>query len=109
MAIGHVELNTAMTSIQDYTSMKHNEEQRSSVQQIQFQNHFDKELSKDIKQVMKTNQLEYQNKTEYQNKKFDAREKGSNQYTGDGGRKRRQNHQRKEEKTGVRTGFDVKV
>ena len=26
-------------------------------------------------------------KSEYQNKKFDAKEKGSNEYTGDGGRR----------------------
>ena len=54
MAIGHVELNNAMTRIQDYTTIKHNEDQKSSVQQNQFQNQFTKELNKDIRQVVKT-------------------------------------------------------
>lgn len=88
MAIGHIELNNAMTRIQDYATQKHNDDQKSSVQQNQFHNQFTKELNKDIRQVVKTDQSEYQNKTQYQNKKFDAREKGSNQYSGDGGKKR---------------------
>ncbi|MBR3606158.1 MAG: hypothetical protein IKL51_01090 [Lachnospiraceae bacterium] len=109
MAIGHVELNNAMTRIQDYTTIKHNEDQKSSVQQNQFQNQFTKELNKDIRQVVKTDQSEYQNKTEYQNKKFDARDKGSNQYTGDGGKRRRQNQQKDEGKNIRTSGFDMKV
>ena len=110
MAIGQVELNTAMTRIQDYTTQKHNEDQRGALQQTQAQDKFDKELNQDIKKVIKTNQDEYQNKTQYQNKKFDARDKGSNQYAGDGGRKRK-----KDEKAEGRvipkgtSGFDIRI
>lgn len=110
MAIGQVELNQAMTRIQDYTTQKHNEDQRGEVQSSQAQEKFTKEIKQDIKQVVKTNQDEYQNRTQYQNKKFDAREKGSSQYTGDGGRKRK-----KEEKPDGRvvpkttSGFDVRI
>lgn len=109
MAIGHVELNTAMTRIQDYTSMKHNEDQKSSVQQDQFQNQFNKELNKDIKQVTKSDQSEYQNKTEYQNKKFDAREKGSNQYHGDGGKNRKKKNPQEQPRSMPTFGFDIKI
>ena len=91
MAIGNVELNHAMTRIQDYTTQKHNEDQRGVLQQTHAQDKFSKELDKDIRQVIKTNQEEYQNKTQYQNKKFDARDKGSNQYTGDGGKNKKKN------------------
>ena len=91
MVIGNIELNHAMTRIQDYTTQKHNEDQRGVLQQTHAQEKFSKELDKDIRQVIKTNQEEYQNKTEYQNKKFDARDKGSNQYTGDGGKNKKKN------------------
>ena len=91
MAIGQIELNHAMTRIQDYTTQKHNEDQRGVVQQTQAHEKFSKELERDIRQVIKTEQEEYQNKTQYQNKRFDARDKGSNQYTGDGGKNRKKN------------------
>lgn len=110
MAIGQVELNQAMTRIQDYTTQKHNEDHRGAMQQTQAQDKFNKELNQDIRQVIKTNQDEYQNRTQYQNKKFDAREKGSNQYTGDGGSKRK-----KDENTDGKviaktiSGFDIRI
>ena len=109
MAIGHIELNNAMTRIQDYTTIKHNDDQRGSVQQSQFQNQFTKELNKDIRQVVKTDQSEYQNKTEYQNKKFDAREKGSNEYSGDGGRRRKKEQESQNGAEKMHRGFDVKI
>ena len=83
MAIGQIELNQAMTRIQDYTTQKHNEDLRGTVQQGQIQEKFNKELNQDIRQVVKTDQSEYQNKTKYQNRKFDAKEKGDNQYASD--------------------------
>lgn len=109
MAIGHVELNNAMTRIQDYTTIKHNEDQKGSVQQSQFHNQFTKELNKDIRQVVKTDQSEYQNKAGYQNKKFDARDKGSNQYTGDGGRNRKKTQEEATKKNISMSGFDIKI
>ena len=110
MAIGQVELNQAMTRIQDYTTQKHNEDQRGTLQQTQAQDKFNKELNQDIRKVLKTNQEEYQNRTNYQNKKFDARDKGSNQYTGDGG-KQRKNSEKSEDKVILKgtSGFDIRI
>mgnify|MGYP003294699164 CR=1 FL=1 len=110
MAIGQVELNHAMTRVQDYTTQKHHEDQRGVVQQTQAQDKFNKELNQDIRQVVKTNQDEYQNKTQYQNKKFDAREKGSNQYAGDGGSKRKKDKET-DGKVILKTtsGFDIRI
>lgn len=110
MAIGQVELNHAMTRIQDYTTQKHNEDMRGVVQQGQAQEKFNKELNEDIRQVIKSDQSEYQNKTQYQNRKFDAKEKGDNQYTGDGGK-----HRKKDEtpdgrvKAKQKSGFDIRI
>ncbi len=110
MAIGQVELNQAMTRIQDYTTQKHNEDQRGVLQQTQANDKFNKELNQDIRKVLKTNQEEYQNKTEYQNRRFDAREKGSNQYAGDGGKQRKPKERSKDRVIPKGTsGFDVRI
>ena len=110
MAIGQVELNNAMTRIQDYTTQKHNEDLKSVIQQSHAQDKFNKELNQDIKQVVKTDQAEYQNKSRYQNKKFDASEKGSNQYSGDGGRQKKKENKTDGKVTAKqKSGFDIRI
>ena len=110
MAIGQVELNQAMTRIQDYSTQKHNEDFRGAIQQGQAQDKFNKNINKDIRQVVKSDQSEYQNKSQYQNKKFDAREKGSNQYSGDGGRqKKKENKPDGKVIAKQKTGFDIRI
>ena len=110
MAIGQVELNHAMTRIQDFTTQKHNEDLRGSIQQGQAQEKVNKSINQDIRQVVKTDQSEYQNKTQYQNRKFDAREKGDNQYSGDGGKRRKKNGTTEGTvKTKQKSGFDIRI
>lgn len=110
MAIGQVELNNAMTRIQDFSTQRTNEEQRSVVQMGQAQDKFNKELNQDMKSVIKNDQEEYQNKTQYQNKKFDAKEKGSNTYFSDG-RKRKEKDKKSEGSVTKkqRSGFDIRI
>ena len=110
MAIGNVELNHAMTRIQDYSTQKHNEDYRGTIQQGQAQEKFNKDLNQDIRQVVKTDQSEYQNKTQYQNRKFDAKEKGDNQYNSDGGKKRkREENSDGRVKAKQTKSFDVRI
>ena len=110
MAIGQVELNQAMTRIQDYSTQKHNEDYRGTIQQGQAQEKFNKDLNQDIRQVVKTDQSEYQNKTQYQNRKFDAKEKGDNQYNSDGGKKRkREENSDGRVKAKQTKSFDVRI
>lgn len=104
MAIGQVELNTAMSRIQDYATQKHNENQKGFVDQNNFQTHFQKEITNNMKQVNQGEQAENRNK------KFDAREKGNGEYQGDGGK----NRKRKENPDGKviakkSSGFDMKI
>ena len=110
MALGQIELNHAMTRIQDYSTQKHNEDLKGVVQQSQAQDKFNKELNQDIRQVVKTDQTEYQNKTQYQNKKFDASEKGSNQYFGDGGKqKKKEDNPDGKVIVKKKSGFDIRI
>ena len=104
MAIGQVDLNHAMTRIQDFTTQKHNEDNKGMVDQGHFQTQFHKELNTNMKQVVKPEQ------TEYQNKKFDAKEKGDGQYSGDGGKNRKKGQKSDGRVVSKReTGFDVKI
>lgn len=104
MAIGQVDLNHAMTRIQDFTTQKHNEDHRGVVEQSHLQTQFHKELNINMKQVVKSDQ------TEYQNKKFDAKDKGDGHYSGDGGKNRKKEHNSDGRVVPKReTGFDVKI
>jgi hypothetical protein len=103
-SIGQIELNSAMTRIQDYAGNKAGEELKNTVQQGQMQEQFHQEVDNQMTHVVRSSE------SEYQNKKFDAREKGNGEYTGDGGKRRK-----KEEKKDGRVvplhsgGFDVKI
>ena len=83
MAIGFVEMQGQITRAQDFTSIKHNEDTRPMVEQANFGQQMIKQVER---QVNRVNQGE---QPEYHEKKFDAKDKGSNEYQGDGGRSRK--------------------
>ncbi len=83
MAISQVELQGQITRAQDFTTIKHNEDMRPAVEQAQAGETVAKEVEIHVRTVNRGQQ------TENQNKKFDAKEKGSNEYSGDGGQNRR--------------------
>lgn len=103
MAIGQVELNTAMSRIQDYATQKHNEDQKGIVDQTNFQTQFKKEITNNMKQVKQGEQAENRNK------KFDAREKGNGEYHGDGGRNRKKKDSDGRVVAKQSSGFDMKI
>ena len=83
MAIGFVEMQGQITRAQDFTSIKHNEDSRPMVDQANFGQQMNKQIDR---QVNRVNQGE---QPEYHEKKFDAKDKGSNEYHGDGGKSRK--------------------
>lgn len=83
MAIGQIEIQGQITRAQDFTVLKHNEDTRGAVEQTNVGNQFTKQVENQVKTV---NQKE---QPDNQNKKFDAKEKGSNEYNGDGGQNRK--------------------
>ena len=83
MAIGVVEMQGQITRAHDYTTIKHNDDTEGMVEQA----HFGQQLTKQVeKQVKRVNQGD---KPEYHERKFDAKDKGSNEYRGDGGKNRK--------------------
>lgn len=104
MGFGRIELTT-ITRTQDYTTMKHNEDAKAFVDQ----NYLGQQAERTAQQRAKT-VVDSQN-PEWQNKRQDAREKGSNEYVGDGGRKRNRNKSNETDRVVEkgRGGFDMKI
>lgn len=108
MAISPLLYNSTVTRMQDVTSIKHNEDVKGMVDQANFQTSFHKEINTKLNQVHKSDN------TEYHQKKFDAKDKGDNEYAGDGG-KRRDNRSSRDSKADgkvipkTHSGFDMKI
>lgn len=83
MAIGFVEMQGQITRAQDYTMLKHNDDTKGMVEQANFGQQMTKQVEKQVKRVNKGEQ------PEYHERKFDAKDKGSNEYYGDGGKNRK--------------------
>ncbi|RKI85705.1 hypothetical protein D7V83_03200 [bacterium 0.1xD8-71] len=83
MAIGFVEMQGQITRAQDYTMLKHNDDTKGMVEQANFGQQMTKQVEKQVKRVNKGEQ------PEYHERKFDAKDKGSNEYHGDGGKNRK--------------------
>jgi len=103
MAIGFVEMQGQITRAQDFTTVKHNEDTKGLVDQSNFSQQMTRQVEKQAQRINK------KDKTENRQKKFDAREKGNNEYHGDGGRNRKKQDKEPDGKVllkGVST-FDI--
>lgn len=83
MAIGFVEMQGQITRAQDFTTIKHNEDAKGMVEQANVGQQMTKQVERQVNRVNKGEQ------PEYHERKFDAKDKGSNEYHGDGGRGRK--------------------
>ncbi len=88
MAIGHIEMQGQIMRAQDYSQIKQQDDQRPEVSQTILQQQMAKTETRQMTRVNSRTDIENQMK------KFDAKEKGSNEYHGDGGKNR---NQKKEE------------
>ena len=107
MGLGPLELSGVLQRTQDIATIRHNEEHKGQVDQ----NHFVDRLNKEYKTLGDAFANE-----EFEQKKFDAKEKGSNEYTGDGGRHKKDEdaHSHGHDKEGVRikmseSSFDIRI
>lgn len=92
----------AIARTQDFSTLKHFEDNKAAMAQMSMHQQSGKEIQNRAKQVVNTEE------TQWQNKRFDAKEKGDNEYAGDGGKKRREKQTERVVKKGQR-GFDVKI
>jgi len=101
MAFGAIELTTISRS-QDYSAIKHNEDNKGMTDQTNFSQQVQKNVEQRIQEVHTSDNAEWHEK------KPDAKEKGNNEYYGDGGRNRKK---KKREQVVVKGngGFDMRV
>lgn len=105
MAISPLLFNGSVSRMQDVSAIKHNEDVKGMVDQTNFQNTFNREIDSKLNQVHQSDDIEGRQQ------KHDAKEKGKNQYTGDGGKKRQNEKKPEEGRVIVKSpgGFDMKV
>ena len=105
MAIGQIELQGQISRAQDFTTIKHNEDTRGNVEQTNVSTQFAKIVEEHVTKVNRGGQ------PEYQNKKFDAKDKGSNEYNGDGGQKRKKEQKKADGKVLLKGvgNFDISL
>ncbi len=84
MAIGPIEMQGQILRTQDFSHIKQQDDQRPEINQTLLQQQMAKTETRQMTRVNSRTDIENQMKN------FDAKEKGSNEYHGDGGRKRRQ-------------------
>lgn len=102
MAFGGMEIG-AVTRSQDYTIIKQNEDNKPMADQANI----GQQVEKQTEQL--TREVHSSDNADWYDQRPDAKEKGKNKYSGDGGQKRKK--QTKVEKVVVkgRQGFDMKV
>lgn len=105
MAISPLLFNGSVSRMQDVSMIKHNEDAKGMVDQSNFQNTFHKEIDSRVNQVHQSDDLENRQQ------KHDAKEKGKNQYMGDGGKNRQKERKPQDGRVIPKTmsGFDMKI
>lgn len=104
MAVGAIQ-NATIARVQDFSTIKQNEDNKGYMNQVSIGQ--DREEDKQ----QKARQVRAGEESNWQSKRHDAKEKGSNAYSGDGGR-RRQGKKPVEQmviKNQPRQGFDAKI
>ena len=102
MAFGSIELTT-ISRAQDYTTIKHNEDIKGFVDQANIGQNVQKE------QLRRTNQVNQSDETGWHSRQFDAKEKGDNEYAGNGGQKRKKQEKHEQMVVKGHQSFDMKI
>lgn len=106
MTISRVELQGQITNSHDFTNIKHHEDNKGAVLQTHIAR--SNEAAAEVK-LQHVNDTE---ETDNRQKKFDAKEEGSNQYSGDGGNRRNKKNDNPDGKVVLKApqhGFDLKI
>jgi len=104
MAIGPIE-NATIARLQDFTTIKHQEDQRAAL----TQEHIGMQTQKNVEEKSFT--VQKNENASLQQQKHDPRDKGKNGYAGDGGtgRKSVETKDKVVVKKAGRSSFDIKI
>lgn len=106
MSIRPVEFHGIVQRSQDVSTLKQNEDNKPMLQQQNVQTQFAKDTMQHMHQVNQAND------SDNPEQKFDAREKGSNEYENHRNRSKKKKQEDNSGKVGAKTrmgGFDMKV
>ncbi|MCM1044529.1 MAG: hypothetical protein NC417_03370 [Candidatus Gastranaerophilales bacterium] len=102
MAFGSIEI-VSMTRTQEFTTIKQNQDNKPMMDQVDYGQQVTKQTN-ELTQKVNTG-----DETKWQDQKPDAKEKGKNEYAGDGGRKRKKEDKSERVIVKGRGGFDIKI
>lgn len=104
MAIGAIQ-NATIARVQDFSTIKQNEDNKGYMNQVSIGQ--DREEDKQ----QKARQVRSGEESNWQNRRHDAKEKGHNEYSGDGGRRRQEKRPVEQVviKEQPRQSFDAKI
>ena len=102
MAFGAIELTT-ISRAQDYSPIKQNEDNKGFMDQSNIGQH----IQKDIQQ--RAREVRTGDNSDWHNRRFDAKDKGSNEYQGDGGRRNGRENKKEQVIVKGHQGFDIKI
>lgn len=92
MGISRLEIQGQIARAQDFTTIKHHEDSRGAVEQTALQSQTQKQEAVKLTRVQSADQTEGQHMNRH-----DAKEKGENEYAGDGGRHRPKQEKKEED------------
>ncbi|MCR4727414.1 MAG: hypothetical protein K5796_02010 [Lachnospiraceae bacterium] len=105
MGIGPLELSGAISRTQDFAVIKQHEDNKGAVDQANIMQSARKEEEE------KANYVNVTDEVSNYNKKFDAKEKGNNEYHGDGGKHREKQPEHEDGKVTIKreSTFDIRI
>lgn len=105
MSIRPVEFNGMVQRTQDVSTLKQNEDNKPVFEQHVLSGKLQKDVQKSLQQV------KHGDDTENYQKKYDAREKGSNEYEGSQSKKKKKENQKEGQvlRKSMYSGFDMKI
>lgn len=106
MAIGPIEIQGTIGRTQDFAQIRHHEENRGLTEQAHITQNNQREVENKASTVRRGDD------TSNAQNQFDARDKGSNEYRGDGGKDRNKKSQTIDGKVFIKrqsSSFDIKI
>ena len=102
MAFGAIELTT-ISSAQDYSAIKQNEDNKGIVDQTNFGQQMNKNVEQRVREVHSSDNVDWHEKNP------DAKEKGNGEYRGDGGQHRKKQQPKEQMVVKGQGGFDIRI
>lgn len=102
MAFGSIEI-VSMTRTQEFTTIKQNQDNKPVLDQANLGQQMERQTNEQTQKVSDSDEARWYNKNP------DAKEKGKNEYAGDGGRKRKKEDKSERVIVKGHGGFDMKI